>query len=142
MPLFPPRTQLTADKNYSVLTDFLKRVSYKPGWNISIRQEQNNYGFVVEVVYDGYESENAAFTPLAAENPQVTTVRARLTRKNLRQPEKRYFRKDFDMYTLENMTPENLIKYVIGDTIKQAEMFEFDRWFKVDGYRVSSDGQE
>jgi hypothetical protein len=34
------------------------------------------------------------------------------------------------------MTPENLIKYVIGDTIKQAEMFEFDRWFKVDGDKV------
>jgi hypothetical protein len=68
--------------------------------------------------------------------------RARLIGKKFRQSERRYFRRDFDMYTLENMTPENLIKYVIGDTIKQAEMFEFDRWFKVDGYRVFSDGKE
>lgn len=103
MPLYPPATQLTAIKNYSVLTDFLKRISYKPGWNVSIRQEQNNYGFTVEVVYDGYESENAAFTPLAAEDRQVTAVRARLTRTTLRQPEKRYFRRQFDMYTLENL---------------------------------------
>ena len=136
MPLFPPRTSLTAERNYRVLTEFLKRISYKPGWNISIRQEQNNYGFVIEVVYEGYESENAALTPLAEENIQVTVARARLTRKTFRQSERRYFRRDFDMYTLENMTPENLIKYVIADTIKQAEMFEFDRWFKVDGDRV------
>jgi hypothetical protein len=142
MPLYPPRTALTAERNYDVLTDFLKRVSYKPGWNISIRQEQNNYGFVVEVVYEGYESENAPFTPLAAEDIRVTVSRARLIGKKFRQSERRYFRRDFDMYTLENMTPENLIKYVIGDTIKQAEMFEFDRWFKVDGYRVFSDGKE
>ena len=142
MPLYPPRTSLTAEKNYGVLREFLKRISYKPGWNISITQEQNDYGFVVTVKYDGYESENAAFTPLATEGVQVTVARARLTRTTLRQPEKRYFRREFDMYILENMTPVNLIKYVIGDTIKQAEMFEFDRWFKVDGYRVSSDGQE
>ena len=139
MPLHPPRTALTAERNYSVLADFLKRVSYKPGWNIAITQEQNNYGFTVIVNYEGYESENAAFTPLAAENRQVTAVRARLTGKTLRKPERRYFRREFDMYTLENMTPENLIKYVIGDTIKQAEMFEFDRWFKVDGDRVFND---
>ena len=136
MPLYPPRTALTAERNYGVLTDFLKRVSYKPRWNISIRQEQNNYGFVVEVVYEGYESENAAFTPLAYEDIRVTVSRARLIGKKFRQSERRYFRRDFDMYTLENMTPENLIKYVIGDTIKQAEMFEFDRWFKVDGDKV------
>ena len=91
---------------------------------------------MIEVVYEGYESENAALTPLAEENIQVTVARARLTRKTFRQSERRYFRRDFDMYTLENMTPENLIKYVIADTIKQAEMFEFDRWFKVDGDRV------
>jgi hypothetical protein len=137
MPLHPLRASLNDEKNYGVLRDFLKRVSYKPGWNIVITQDQNNYGFTVTVTYEGYESENAAFTPLAPENPQVTVSRARLTRKTLRQPEKRYFRREFDMYTLENMTPENLIKYVIGDTIKQAEMFEFDRWFKVDGYVVS-----
>jgi hypothetical protein len=137
MPLYPPRTELTAQRNYTILTDFLKRVSYKPGWNIAITQEQNDYGFVVTVKYEGYESENAAFTPLAAEGIQVTVARARLTGKTLRKPESRYFRREFDMYTLENMTPDNLIKYVIGDTIKQAEMFEFDRWFKVDGYVVS-----
>jgi hypothetical protein len=140
MPLYPPRTALTAERNYDVLTDFLKRVSYKPGWNISIRQEQNNYGFVVEVVYEGYESENAPFTPLAAEDIRVTVSRARLIGKKFRQSERLYFRRDFDMYTLENMTPENLIKYVIGDTIKQAEMFEFDRWFKVDGDKVFDSG--
>lgn len=139
MPLHPPRTALTAERNYSVLTDFLKRVSYKPGWNITIKQEQNDYGFVVEIVYDGYESDNATPTPLALEHVQVTVSRARLTGKTLRKPEKRYFRKNFDMYTLENMSPENLVKYVIGDTIKQAEMFEFDRWFKVDGDRVFGD---
>lgn len=136
MPLHPPRTALTAEKNYSVLSDFLKRVSYKPGWNISLLQEQNNYGFVVEIVYDGYESDNATPTPLAPEHIQVTVARARLTRKTLRQPEKRYFLRKFDMYTLENMSPENLVKYVIGGTIKQAEMFELNRWFKVEGDRV------
>lgn len=140
MSLFPLRTSLTAEKNYSVLSGLLNRISYKPGWNITITQQQNNYGFVVIVGYEGYESENAAFTPLAAEDNQVTTARARLTRKTVRQPEKRYFRREFDMYTLENMTPENLIKYVIADTIKQAEMFEFDRWFKVEGDRVFREG--
>jgi hypothetical protein len=31
------------------------------------------------------------------------------------------------------MPPEAIIRYVIGETIKQAEMYEFDRWFKFDG---------
>jgi len=140
MPLYPPRTSLSAEKNYSVLREFMKRISYKPGWNISIRQEQNNYGFVVEVVYDGYESENAAPTPLAAENEQVTRVRARLMGKTLREPERRYFRKEFSMSVLENMSPENIVKYIIAETIKHAELMEFDRWFKVDGFRVFGEG--
>ena len=32
-----------------------------------------------------------------------------------------------------NMAPEFVIRYIIGDTIKQAEMYEFERWSKVEG---------
>jgi hypothetical protein len=34
------------------------------------------------------------------------------------------------------MTPDVMIRYVIGDTLKQAEMYEFGRWFKYDGTPV------
>lgn len=120
----------------SVLSDLLRRISYKPGWIFRIEEEPNLYGFVVSVLYDGYESENAAFTPLAGEDDKATFVRARLLGKNLRKPEKRYFRKTFDCYVLENMDIGTMIKYIIGQTIKEAEMFEFNRWFKLEGNRV------
>lgn len=90
-------------------------------------------------MYEGYESENAAFIPVLPEGAQVETVREKLAvsvGQTVRRPEKRYFRRAFDFWDMEKMTPENLVRYVIADTIKQAELLEFDRWFKYEGTRV------
>lgn len=131
-------------KAYCELSELLKHVSYKPGWKIVIREDPSVYGFVVEISYDGYESENAAFIPVLPEGPIASSAREKLAvsiGKTVRQPEKRYFRKSFDSYILENMSTENILKYIIAQTIKEAEMFEFDRWFKYDGCRVFEEGK-
>ena len=139
MATYRPTMSEAARKNYSDLTEILKKISYKPGWKIKITEEPNIFGFVVNCIYDGYESENAAFSPVIPESDQVSAARERIAvsiGKTVRQSEKRYFRRSFDFYMLEQMTPEHLVRYVIADTIKQAEMFEFDRWFKFEGNRV------
>lgn len=125
-----------ARKNYDILRDFLKRISYKPGWTISISEETNVYGFVVTVNYESYESENSIDTPIAGGNKQATLVAARLLGKTFQKPEKRCFSRQFDMLSLDTIPPEHIIRYVIADTIKQAEILEFERWFKVEGCRV------
>jgi len=139
MGTFQPTMSEGARKNYSDLVEILKKISYKPGWKIKIVEDPKVFGFVVQVMYDGYESENAAFVPVVPEGAQVEIAREKIAvsiGKTVRQPEKRYFRRAFDFWTMESMRPEDLIRYVIADTIKQAEMFEFDRWFKYEGDRV------
>jgi hypothetical protein len=137
MPFFQPTMSERGMKNYDMLRDFLHRISYKPGWSISLVEEQSSFEFVVRVSYDGYESENAIDTPLAGGNQQAARVAARLLGKTFRSPERRYFNRRFDRMSLDTLRPEDVIRYVIVDTIKQAEMFEFYRWFKVDGYVIS-----
>jgi hypothetical protein len=134
-----PSLSESAKKNFSTLADILKRISYKPGWNIEITENPNEFGFTVTIIYEGYESDNAAFSPLSFEDPQVATARERLQvsiGKHVRHRERRCFRRNFDFWSLETMSLENLVMYVIADTIKQAEMFEFDRWLKFNGDRV------
>ena len=132
-------------KNYGILSDFLKRISYKPGWKISLRDDHDNYSFIVVVNYEGYESEHAAFEPLGFEGPVASAARERLAvsiGKTVRRPDTRYFQRRFDYTTLDNMAPEFVIRYIIGDTIKQAEMYEFERWFKVEGCPIFEHKEE
>ncbi len=139
MSTFQPTMSEGARKNYSDLMEILKKISYKPGWKIEIVKDPAVFGFIVQVMYEGYESENAAFIPVVPEGAQVETVREKLAAsvgQTVRRPEKRYFRRAFDFWDMEKMTPENLVRYVIADTIKQAELLEFDRWFKYEGTRV------
>ncbi len=145
MATYRPTMSEAARKSYSDLTEILKKISYKPGWKIKIVEEPQTFGFVVQVMYDGYESENAAFSPLVPEGAQAERVRERIAvsiGKTSRQPERRYFRRAFDFWDLERMTPEHLVNHVIADTIKQAEMFEFDRWFKFEGDRVFGEDKD
>jgi len=132
---------LTSDsgrKTYHLLHDILTKISYKPGWKIVICEEQSEHAFTVIVAYEGYESKNAAITPVCGRGLEInaTKVAARLLGKTFCQPETRYFHRKFYMLDLERMTPDNLIKYVIADTIKQAEMHELERWFKFEGDTV------
>src|ERR1700728_21002 len=114
MPFLPMTTDNTR-KNYNILADFLKRISYKPGWRIIITEEQNDYAFNVIIHYDSYESENAVSTSLASYNEQSEKLAARLTGKTFRKRERRVFTKRFDMLSFDQMGPENVIRYVIAD---------------------------
>ena len=129
-----------AQRNLRILHDLLGRISYKPGWKFKIFEVPDAaYTFVIEIQYDGYESEEAVFFPLRAEIPQVTRTRERLgisLGQTVRSPERRYFRKSFDLITLDQADESMLIKYIIAQTIKEAEMFEFDRWFKFEGMTI------
>jgi hypothetical protein len=126
--------------------DFLKRITYKPGWKIKIVEHHDAIGtFDVRVIYDGYESKNAAFDPICFEERQVTKARevwSRSIGKSVRHENKFCFRRTFCRYDLEHMRPEDIIRYVIGDTIKQAEMYEFERWFKFDGVPIFEHREE
>jgi hypothetical protein len=126
-----------------LINDLLSRISYKPGWNILIEEERVFYNgdnnIIVKCIYEGYESKNAGFEPLSFESERVSETRMRINRslgKSYRQADKFCYYKRFSKYQLENMPPEQIIKYIIGGTIKEAEMYEFDRWFKFDGVPV------
>jgi len=83
VPLFPSYPNTYKD-NYNLLNSLLERVSYKPGWIIRITEVPNECAFIVQVLYDGYESENAVFTPLAKSHEQASKVAARLLGKTFR----------------------------------------------------------
>jgi hypothetical protein len=34
------------------------------------------------------------------------------------------------------MRPDEIIRYVIGETIRQAELYEFERWFRYEEVKV------
>jgi hypothetical protein len=131
-------TSEASRKNYKLLSDILQKVSYKPGWKIVITEEQNEYALKISVYYEGYESKNAICTPIITNNrtDRSQQIAARLLGKSLCEPERRGFFRKFYMLDLEKMKPEDLIRYVIGDTIRQAEMVEFERWFKFEGDTV------
>ena len=121
------------------LQEMIAHVSYKPGWALRATEDPNSLGFFLTAIYDGYESVNAVPLPVAEEAAQVTSVRVRLGKsdgKTVRNPEKRYFRKYFETDTVERMKPREILRHVIAQTIREAEMFECERWLKLDGGRV------
>ena len=124
--------------NYRFLIEILARVSYKPGWKIVVTEDQNEHAFTVIVRYEGYESKNAACLPIAHKGQTTRSehIAAKLLGKSFCEPEERYYSQKFYIYDLERMPPEALVKHVIADTIRRAEMFEFERWFKLDGNTV------
>ena len=48
MATYRPTMSEAARKNYSDLTEILKKISYKPGWKIKIVEEPKAFGFVVK----------------------------------------------------------------------------------------------
>jgi hypothetical protein len=95
--------------------------------------------FFVEVTYKGYDSEKAAFDPICFENSTASGARERLAisiGKTVRRRERFRFTRNFSYWDIQNMNLGQIIRYIIGDTIKQAEMYEFDRWFKFEGVPI------
>ena len=128
------------------LSEFLQRLSYKPGWKIKlIEQRDLADSFDVVVMFPGYDSDNAAFEPLCIESEKVQRAREIMSRsigKAVRHGNNFYFRHRFYLMDIERMRPEDIIKHVIGRTIKEAELWEFDRWFKYEGQRVFDEQPE
>ena len=129
-----------SDNVAHILGEILRKISYKPGWKFEIVENPNIYGgMYVRCVYEGYESENAAFEPLFHEPPQASRARERIAislGKSVRERKHFCFTRSFDEYSFRGMDIGAIIRYVIGDTIKHAEMYEFDRWFKYEGVPV------
>ena len=150
MPLKPPSdstrlghplwTLKESDNMAHILGEILRKISYKPGWKFTIVENPNIYGGIyVRCTYEGYESENAAFDPLFHEPPQASRARERIAislGKSVRERKHFCFTRSFDEYSFRGMDIGAIIQYVIYDTIKQAEMYEFERWFKYEGVPV------
>jgi hypothetical protein len=127
------------------LTETLRKLSYKPGWEIRLVRNPLYSGFDVVCFYEGYESEDAAFAPLWPEPEQVSRARERLAisiGKSVREKKRYKYLRHFDEYQLEHMNQEMMIKYIICETIKEAEMYEFNRWFKFEGTPIFENQEE
>ena len=152
MPLKPPSdstrlghplwTLKESDNVVRIISEILNKISYKPGWKFAIgsnAHESSFFGFYVRCTYEGYESVNAAFDPISIESQQVSMARERLSislGKSVREKGHFCFTRSFYEYSFRGMDIGAIIQYVIGDTIKQAEMYEFNRWFKYKGVPV------
>lgn len=149
MPIIPPPSPSSAryvspmgstSRNVKhAIGEILKKISYKPGWKILLSEDQHYTGFFVTCTYEGYESESAAFDPICVENYRVSGARERLAisiGKSVRERKHFCFTRSFDEYSFQNMDMGAIVRYVIGETIKQAELYEFDRWFKYEGVPV------
>jgi hypothetical protein len=135
--------------NYSnsrrVIIEMLGKISYKPGWKIRLIESPNTTGFYVVATYEGYESENAAFEPVIMEEPQVRISRERMALsigKTVRKNQQYKYTKYFDEFTIERMRPEDIIRHIIYGTIREAEQWEMDRWFKYEGVPVFDTARE
>ena len=141
MPIIPPPSPHEARYAPPTLSlaELLKKISYKPGWKIKIEEDYPAACIDVILIYEGYESQNAAFDPVCLESGAVTRGReiwAKALGKTVRQEQRYCFRKRFETFFLQQMKPEDIIRYVIANTIKEAEMYEFDRWFKFEGVPI------
>jgi hypothetical protein len=150
MPLKPPSdstrlghplwTLKESDNVAHIIGEILSKISYKPGWKLTIVENPNIYGGIyIRCTYVGYESVNAAFDPIFHEPPQASRARERIAislGKSVRERKRFFFTRSFDEYSFRGMDIGAIIQYVIGDTIKQAEMYEFERWFKYEGVPV------
>ena len=138
--MMPPPNSPRYMNDTSAVFEMLRKISYKPGWKIRILERAGDYDrFDVTVVYEGYESKNAAFDPICFESPQVGASRERLAisiGKTVRHNHPYCYSRSFSRWDIQNMPPEAIIKYVIGDTIKEAERYEFERWFKFEGVPI------
>jgi hypothetical protein len=142
MPIIPPPLPHEAryTRPISSVVDLLRKVSYKPGWKITIHERVDAFeSFDVVLDYEGYESTNAAFEPIVAESWQVANARERIAvsiGKHVRREHRFRFTRQFYRFDLQNMNEAQIIEYVIGGTIKQVEMYEFERWFKYEGIPI------
>jgi hypothetical protein len=121
------------------VSELLRKISYKPGWKIEIDISSLRPEFEVVCIYEGYDSQNAYFDPICQEDSLVSRSRERLgvsIGKSVRQRNRFCYRRTFNHYSVEQMSPETIVKYIIAGTIKEAEMYEFERWFKYDGTPV------
>jgi hypothetical protein len=130
----------TPTSPFDFLDHCLKRISYKPGWKIQLMVNTFEYdAFDVVVMYEAYESKNAAFEPICMESGQVQTARARLSAslgRSVRQDNRFHYVRRFYKSQVERMRPDEIIRYVIGETIRQAELYEFERWFRYEEVKV------
>lgn len=139
-PIFPSRRSAA-----HCLEEFLRKISYKPGWKIEIHTSSLYPEFEVVCIYEGYDSEDAYFDPICLEDSQVSRARQVLGRsigKSVRNRNRFCYRRTFNNFDIERMPPEHIVKYVIADTIKQAELYEFERWLKIDGCLVFETREE
>ncbi len=136
---------LSSSQSVNTVSDFLKRISYKPGWKIHLHEERMSDTISVICTYEGYESENAAFDPICLENSTVSGARERLAisiGKTVRKRTTFRYYRSFSRYHFEVMKPEDIIREIIGGTIREAEMYEYERWFKFDGVPVFESQKE
>jgi hypothetical protein len=123
----------------SKIGEILKKISYKPGWKIKLVSSPVTDRLDVVCIYEGYESEHAAFEPVTFEPEQVSMARQRIAvsiGKTVRNRKPFAYHRSFSRWDFESMKPEDVIKHIIGGTIREAEMYEYERWFKFDGCRV------
>jgi hypothetical protein len=136
----PLWTLKESDNVAHIIGEILSKISYKPGWKFTIVENPNIYGGIyVRCIYEGYESANAAFEPLFYEPPQAGRARERIAislGKSVRERKHFCFTRSFYEYSFRGMDIGAIIQYVIADTIIQAEMHEFERWFKYEGVPV------
>lgn len=101
---------------YERLEGILRKVTYKPGWELCVAPQPTNHGFQDLMIDCSYKAPDACDA-----NGKIDTV---------------HCVRRYDSYTINAMTDVQIVKSVIGRTIREAEEHEFREWFRVDGLCV------
>lgn len=95
----------------------LKKVTYKPGWEITADWDGYPYGRI------------DPFTILLkVACPQPDTVTGEMTTI--------HHQMAASVFTIEHMKDGDILSYLVARSIHQMEMHEMDEWFKFDGIHV------
>jgi hypothetical protein len=99
--------------NLSRVRSLLERVTYKPGWKLSVERSR-------------YISSDSLVLIVTAEFPDVDRPDRRLTPVT--------FRKIIDGWNLEQVNDRKILDYYISRVIREMEGHEFREWLKLDGF--------
>jgi hypothetical protein len=97
----------------SRVRSLLERVTYKPGWKLSVERSR-------------YISSDSLLLVVSAEFPDVDRPDRRVTPFT--------FRKIIEEWCLDRMNDGQVLEYCIIPTIREMEEHEFREWLKLDGF--------
>lgn len=116
------------------IREMLKLVSYKPGWKIQVKQDPNWNRVVIIITYATHAKLGEGVDRVYFDDHRSEFIRRRLIGSVRKLPEgfdQFKYAYSVDEWSLQTMSDEVIIEHVVAKALREAEMYEFEHWFRV-----------